>query len=284
MALLYNVKIKTLDLEDKSIVVNIDSIHPDAMYFSNNLAFAIRLIHDAAIGTSPIAKSIDLGSLSNEQWMKQKVKGYISSCELIEVRTPGIAEIKNDGKDSYWYGETDQASATIVIHFTDQIWMQHLSANSNWKSTAYPMEGDFMECAPIGLPSENDSSFSDNYAASGGWITVKSEILDDYNTSWPMLVYIPKYTEKSYRRVNKSAQKDLTQSIMNELLFKTVFVLTKAGFKCFGILVPIDDTYRVVTLSTGGCSFAGFGLSDILTIGTSEFNIDDDTKVIKCDR
>ncbi|WP_347067627.1 hypothetical protein [Flavobacterium sp. WV_118_3] len=67
MAYLYDVKVKSIDVANKIAILDIDTIHPDAMYFSNNLAFAIRLIRDAALGASEFnvndsAKAVRFGA------------------------------------------------------------------------------------------------------------------------------------------------------------------------------------------------------------------------------
>lgn len=266
-------------------MLNVEAIHPDAMYFSDNLGFAIRLIHDSATGSSAIAKKIDTNSLFNKQWMSQYVKGFISGCKLIEVQTSGNPEIKNNGGDSSWYDdEAEDATATLQIQFTNAAWFEHLSNKSTWKSTAYPAEADvnFMECPPVN-PSSEDGEFSDDYKNSGGWVAIKPQIIPDYNeytNSWPEMVYIPKYSQKSYRRANKLTGTDLTPETMNALLYKTVFVLTRLGIKTFGILIPQEERYGILRITTTGRGTSFFNISDIFTIGLAEFNIADNTKAI----
>lgn len=278
MASLYNVKIRSIDVENKSITVNIEAIHPDAMYFSTNLGFAIRLIHDSATGNSAIAKKIDTASLFSKDWMKQNVKGFISGCELIEIKTSGNPEIKNNGSDSYWSDEeAKNASATLRIQFTNTAWFEHLSNNSMWKSTAYPADVDFIAC-PAVHPSSAGGLFSDDYDNSGGWELVNAETLPNYIISWPKNIHIPKYSEKSYNRINKLSGNDITSEIINSWLFKTVFVLRRNGFKTFGLLVPQKEQFGVLSINTTGHSSSFFEIQDILTIGLSEFDLSDSSK------
>lgn len=278
MASLYNVKIRSIDVENKSITVNIEAIHPDAMYFSTNLGFAIRLIHDSATGNSAIAKKIDTASLFSKDWMKQNVKGFISGCELIEIKTSGNPEIKNNGSDSYWFDEeAKNASATLRIQFTNTDWFGHLSNNSMWKSTAYPADVDFIAC-PAVYPSSAGGLFSDDYDNSGGWELVNAETLPNYISSWPKNIHIPKYSEKSYNRTNKLSGNDITSEIINSWLFKTVFVLRRNGFKTFGLLVPQKEQFGVLSINTTGHSSSFFEIQDILTIGLSEFDLSDSSK------
>lgn len=278
MASLYNVKIKSIDTENKSVTLNIETIHPDAMYFSNNLGFAIRLIYDSATGNSAIAKKIDTASLFSKDWMKQNVKGFISGCELIEIKTSGNPQIKTKGSDSYWYDEeAKNASAAIIIHFTNAAWFEHLSNNSIWKSTAYPADVDFIAC-PVVNPSSVGDLFSDDYENSDGWELVNAETLPNYISSWPKTIHIPKYSEKSYTRTNKLSGKDITPEIINSFLFKTVFVLTRSGFKTFGLLVPQKERFGVLRITTTVHSAAFFEIQDILTIGLSEFDLSDSAK------
>ncbi|RZJ70299.1 hypothetical protein [Flavobacterium sp.] len=280
MASLYQVKVKAIDIENKSVLLTIDSIHPDAMYFTDNLAFALRLLHDSATGDSPIAKSFDAHCLFDDNWLTQNTKGYISKSELREVKTPEIETIKTDGKESFWFGETDEASATLFVQFTSNLWLRHLSAGSSWKSTAYPSEVDFLDRAPID-PSTDTSAFSDDYGNSGGWISVKSHTLKPSESSWPDEVFIPIYTEKSYRRISKISGAELTKAKFDELLFKTVFALDRNGFKSFGILVPKDGRYGILGFSKGGYSGSYFDPADVLTFGAAEFNANDTSKAVK---
>lgn len=281
MASLYNVKVKSIDVENKIVVLNLETIHPDAMYFSNNLAFALRLIHNAALGDSPIAKNFDVYCLFDKNWLKDNTKGYISKCELNEVRSPEVAEIMNNGQESYWRGESNHASATMTIHFTSHLWMKHLNPKSNWQSTAYPADVDFIDRTPVD-PSEDSPDFSDDYLNSGGWILAKSFTLNGSESFWPEEVFIPIYTEKSYRRINKLAGADLNKSTLDALLYKTVFSLGRNGSKNFGILVPsYENRYGIVSFSKGGHSGAYYEIQDLLTLGASEFNINDSTKAIR---
>lgn len=281
MAYLYDVKVKSIDVANKIAILDIDTIHPDAMYFSNNLAFAIRLIRDAALGDSPIAKSFDMNCLFDNNWLKENVRGYITKCELNAVRSSGDTEIKNNGKEAYWRGETDNASATLTVHFASSLWMQHLNTKSNWRSSAYPAAVEFVDRAPID-PSNEMSDFSDDYVNSGGWILVKSETLKNTDSLWPKEVFIPIYTEKSYRRSTKLSGADLNKSTLEELLFKTVFALGRNGIKTFGILVPRgDDYYSVISFSNGGYSESGYKIPDLLTLGASEFNVNDSAKAVR---
>lgn len=284
MASLYNAKVKAIDAENKTVVLDVHTIHPDAMYFSNNLAFALRLIHDAALGDSPIAKSFDVYCLFDNNWLRDNTKGYISKCELNEVRAPEVAEILNNGIGSYWRGETDHASATITVHFTSLLWMKHLNPKSNWKSTAYPADVDFIDRAPID-PSKEISDFSDDYANSGGWLSVKSETLRQAESFWPEEMFIPIYTEKSYRRINKLAGADLNKPTLDALLYKTVFSLGRDGCKNFGVLVPADEErYGIISFCKGGRSAAYYKIQDLLTLGASEFNINDSTKAVRFEK
>ncbi|MFC3157974.1 hypothetical protein SAMN05443633_104317 [Chryseobacterium arachidis] len=281
MASLYNAKVKSIDAENKIVVLDLDTIHPDAMYFSNNLAFALRLIHDAALGDSPIAKSFDAYCLFDKNWLKDNTKGYISKCELDEVRAPEVTEIMNDGKESYWRGETSHAHATMTIHFTSHWWMKHLNPKSNWKCTAYPADVDFIDRAPID-PSHEGSDFSEDYKNSGGWVLVKSDTLRGAESFWTEEMFIPIYTEKSYRRINKLSGADLNKSTLDALLYKTVFSLGRNGFKNFGVFVPADENrYGIISFSKGGYSGAYYEIADLLTLGASEFNINDSTKAVR---
>lgn len=281
MASLYEIKISAIDHARKTAVLNLRTIHPDAMYFSNNLGFVIRLIHDAAAGDSAIAKSFDAHCLFDDNWLRDNAKGYIARCELNEVRSPDVVQIMNNGKESYWRGDTDHASATMTVHFASPLWMQHLNAGSVWRSTAYPSDVVFADREPVD-PANEAPQFSDDHQNSGGWLSVKSETLKNAESSWPETIFIPIYTEKSYRRKSKLAGASLNKAALDALLFQTVFALGRDGFKNFGVLVPQQpDRYGVISFSKGGYAAAYYDTESLLTLGPAEFDMNDGTKAVK---
>ncbi len=278
MAQLYEVKVKAIDFDAKTAVINVETIHPDALFFSDNLAFALRLVYDAAQGDSPIARNFDANCLFDDDWIGKNAKGYITKCELNEVRSSDDPKIKTSGNESYWFGENGHASATMTITFASGLWMKHLNAKSVWRSTAYPADVDFADREPID-PANDKPDFSSDYANSGGWLLVKSAELKESEKSWPNEIFVPIYTEKSYRRATKLAGADLNKQALDDLLFQTVFSLDRNGFKNFGILTPqSDDRYSVISYSKGGYSWSSFGIQDLLTFGPAEFNTNDDAK------
>ncbi|RZJ74389.1 MAG: hypothetical protein EOO45_08670 [Flavobacterium sp.] len=279
MASLYQVKVISINQEDKSLTLDINSFHPDALYFSDNLGFAMRLLHDSATGTSALGKAIDPACLFNKYWLAQNVKGFISGCELMEVHSADDTEIKYNGKYHYWRAEAGQPGAKVRIKVTDSAWLSHLSANSQWKSSAYDAEVDYVSRETI-APKSEEGVFSQDYQNSGGWIAINPEVLDFDTKSWPKQVYLPKYSVKSYRRADKMTQNDLSPAVIGQLLFKTVFVLTRSGNKAFGLFFPVDGKFGVMQFLNTGRSGAFFELSEIVTFGVAEFNVNDDTKVI----
>ncbi|WP_420571585.1 hypothetical protein [Kordia sp.] len=278
MAILYKVKVDTISIETKTLIVQIESFHPDAMNFSENLGFAMKILYDSAKSKSTLSKFIDHECTMSETWMQNNVKGFISNCKLIEVRTPEIEELMDNGSYLYWFGETNQANAKISITVTNTAWIEHLSIASNWGSTAYDTVVDYKDREPIN-PVIDANSFSVDYKNSGGWIPVNGQSIKEYSSSWPVL-YMPKYSEKSYRRIRKISYKNLTPKIIEELLFKTVFILERTGNKYFGTLVPYGENFGMLYLKSD--QEADFYLkykADIVTIGIAEFNTNDPAKV-----
>jgi len=273
MALLYNVKIKNLDRQTKSIIVIIESIHPDALYFSDNLGFAIRLLHDSALGDSPLANAIDDASLFNQDWMQNNVRAFIESCKLLEIIKPSGAAIQHNGSYSFWRGEVSQASAVMQINFTSKKWFDHLNLFSNWKSTAYDLEVDYKPFENIG--NNMSESFSMDYQNSGGWIMMPTEKFPNYTADLPTQVYLPKYSLKSYRKANKIVAKDINSDLISNLLFKTVYILKQNKEQAFGILLPYEDKFWVMNLRKNGHSGAFFTISELITISEAEFNQND---------
>lgn len=275
MAILYKVSVQSIDLENKTIALELDAVHPDAMYFSDNIGFALRLLHDSAPIDSALAKIVDQGTLRNEEWLKNNAKGIIAQCELMEVRAPEVVPTKNNGKYAYWQGETKQSSASLKITATDKTWIAHLTNQSAWGSTAYDTEVDYQAREPIASTSEE---FSSDLINSGGWIAIESNTIDGYSAEWPKHIYVPRYSQKSYRRADKISHKDLTRDLMSAMLFKTVFTLDRNGTKSFGILIPAEARYGVLLLTSTGKRGNYFDLDHILAIGIAEFNTNDSLK------
>lgn len=273
MALLYNVKIKNLDIQTKSIIVIIESIHPDALYFSDNLGFAIRLLHDSALGDSPLANAIDDASLFSQDWMQNNVRAFIESCKLLEIIKPSGAAIQHNGSYSFWRGEVAQASVVMQINFTSEKWFDHLNLFSNWKSTAYDLEVDYKPFENIA--NNLSESFSMDYENSGGWIMMPTKKFPNYTADLPTQVYLPKYSLKSYRKANKIVAKDINSDLISNLLFKTVYILKQNREQAFGILLPYEDKFWVMNLRKNGHSGAFFTISELFTISEAEFNQND---------
>ncbi|MFC5875861.1 hypothetical protein ACFP3I_25310 [Chryseobacterium arachidis] len=74
----------------------------------------------------------------------------------------------------------------------------------------------------------------------------------------------------------------MNKSTLDALLYKTVFSLGRNGFKNFGVFVPADENrYGIISFSKGGYSGAYYEIADLLTLGASEFNINDSTKAVR---
>lgn len=280
MAILYQVSVVSINAKKNTLELLIQSAHPDAMYFSENLGFAIRLLRDSATGSAPIAKAIDNNCLWDEAWMKNNVTGFITECKLLEVRAPEPVVLKHNGAYAYWSGEVKQSSAILSITLTHSAWFAHLSLNASWGSTAYDTEVDYISCKPI-APDIADKGFSQDYSQSGGWVAMNAKTLDGYLKTWPEEIYIHHYSQKSYNRATKISHKELSFELMNELLFKTVFILTRIGTKSFGTLVTHENGYGILTVSPSGKVSCGYvNMKEILTIGLAEFDLDDSAKVL----
>jgi hypothetical protein len=273
MALLYNVKIKTFDREKKSITVIMENIHPDAIYFSDNLGFAIRLMYDSTLGDSNLAKAIDHNCLLNKDWMQNNVKAFISSSKLLQILIPNGAEIIQNGTYSFWRGDMKQAVALLEINFTSENWFHHLTIDSNWKSTAYDLQVDYKSFENSSI--NTGESFSMDYENSGGWLLMPTKDFFDKNINIPSQVYVPKYSLKSYRKANKFSAKDINSDLMTNLLFKTVYILTRKTEKAFGVLLPYEDKFCVINIRKNGSSRVFFTISELFTISESEFNQND---------
>ncbi|MFC5875860.1 hypothetical protein ACFP3I_25305 [Chryseobacterium arachidis] len=190
MASLYNAKVKSIDAENKIVVLDLDTIHPDAMYFSNNLAFALRLIHDAALGDSPIAKSFDAYCLFDKNWLKDNTKGYISKCELDEVRAPEVTEIMNDGKESYWRGENKPRPCYNDDSFYKSLVDETPESKVELEMYSLSCRRGFYRSCSID-PSHEGSDFSEDYKNSGGWVLVKSDTLRGAESFWTEEMFYP---------------------------------------------------------------------------------------------
>ena len=273
MALLYNAKIKMLDKEKKSITVLIESIHPDALYFSDNLGFAMRLVHDSASGDSPLGKAVDYDCLLNKEWMLNNVKGIISSAKLLEIIHPKQATIVHKPDYSLWRGEVEQAIALLEINFTHDNWLSHLSPHSQWKSTAYDLEVDYKAFDNNSLVL--DESISMDYKNSGGWLLIPSDNLLDNSINLPTQLYVPKYSAKSYIKATKFTVKDINSDLLAGLLYKTVYILTRNTNKAFGVLLPYEDKFCVVNIKNSGYSRAFFTMPELFTICEAAFNQND---------
>lgn len=281
MADLYNNRIRKIDTLNRIIEIDMEVIHPDAMYFTENPSFALLIIRDAATGDAEISRMIDQQNLLNKEWVKKFTRGFIEKCELVEIRSPKPVEFRSDDQYRYWFDEVEKAGATLKITVTDKAWLSHLSEKSIWRSSAYATEG-LLACEPIKpqlLTPENDS-FSDDYSASGGWIEIEASTIDDYRNDWPKMVPVARYSQKSYRQLKKFSSNELNDQTIQELLYKTVFVLTRNRNKGFGILLPFGDgRFCVMELSKSGYSRIFFELPEAVYISSSEFNLNDETKM-----
>lgn len=273
MAHLYNVKIKSLDRETKSITVLVESIHPDAIYFSDNLGFSIRLLYDSVLGNSLLSNSIDNACLFNKDWMQHNVRAFIESSQLLEIVNPSGEVIKYNGSYSFWTGEVKQASVLLQINCTNENWIKHLTPQSSWKSSAYDLEVDFKA---IENKSENsEEAYSSDYENSGGWLLIPTTNFFPNTDNLPAQVYYPKFSIKSYRKANKFSANEIDFELMEKLLYKTVYILTRNRATQFGILLPYQDQFCVKNIRSNGHSNLFFKISEIFTINETEFNKND---------
>lgn len=165
-------KAKVLALEENQVRLQIRQVHPDAGPFASTRQFALRLLHEQALGFNEDFQNVALGPLGDaisedqvydEDWMGGEAKNYVPEVSLIESSGPALSEPEvmnmllkkifphQDPKflspadlqkvekaySEFWSQEDQLPWATYLIRVSDPRWIAHLKKGQSWNSAAY---------------------------------------------------------------------------------------------------------------------------------------------------
>ncbi len=159
------------DLNDSELSLQVDQVHPDAGFFSREIPFALRMLHEPGwkFGASfnyealgELNEKIDRDQIQDEDWLKAKGAEFISKVE-VRIEREAVDEEKLTERlkqqlgffgsleslseaersqlaghyDAFWANPDQLPRAHYRVQATSPQWLNHLTVGQRWRSAAY---------------------------------------------------------------------------------------------------------------------------------------------------
>ncbi|MCI5056487.1 MAG: ankyrin repeat domain-containing protein [Flavobacteriales bacterium] len=275
MSTLYEVIAEKIDRKSKKVTLHVQVVHPDAMYISSSVGFALHLIANDTYEGYALGKELDVNNLVDSNWMQKYTKGYIKSCKVLELNNEPPQKALDDYDHSYWNKPEGWLKGKLEITVTNKVWIEHLFEGTEWDSAAYDPCHEYDKCEPVHPNSEVETkNLTADYNNSKGWIPIPKFLLSEYPKHLQeKYVFMPRYSAKAYDTMELAKGITIQAELLAKYHGKTVIL--DAGYSGgLGLCIynPVEENIFFNVINSGSSSYGNIDIDEMTSIGLAGFD------------
>jgi hypothetical protein len=242
-------RVTALSKKATSVSLEVEVVHPDAMYLPEDPSFALMLLHEATGVGDPLAGEVSFNDTLDEGWMKQYAKGFIRAVKVSGVKNAPPKAAVRDGEHAYWK-KRDWMHGRFDITVSDPQWIAHIEKGKGWDSRAFSLIADYDDCEPIEFGASTNAASDDDPIV---WVPREVYVdHDQIDDSVPALLPMPAYAASAYAPKDKLLEAQANAVALRDWIGKPALV-TNSWSTEMGVVVGVvaDARVRLVTYSAG---------------------------------
>lgn len=258
MSELYAISVQKLENET-TVLIDVQVVHPDAMYISSSPSFALQLLQESARDGAPLGAEVDYEQTMDADWVRQYARGFIRDVYLVDLENEVPPEAEDDYDHPYWEDSAHWLRGTLRVEVTDPAWIAHLEGDEQWDSAAFEVSSTADPCEPIlyeaeaSRPAEDDLDAQEPHAGLFAlprvfWPSVLREFDED-------IIWFPKYAKNAYVAQQTYEGAEITDELKASLVGKVVLQSRYGGR--LGVVTPDGQLLQVGRGSYGQGSLSG---------------------------
>ncbi|MDC7232906.1 MAG: tetratricopeptide repeat protein [Spirochaetales bacterium] len=212
-----------------SLILGIESIHPDSGPVPETPGFALMLLMDN-MGDGPLSKEVSHDNVYNQEWVSQNARGFVLRANMLP---------DNGG---------------FRIRTTAPEWCAHISDGDCWETAAFNPARSYKRCDPVS-PRKAPVSLEVDFTRSEGFIPIPTDML--FNIPVPPdlspMSYLPRYALPAYEIVDKLEGAELEEFDFSAWVGYPLIWYDRYDRKEIGLLIALEKG-RLVLASYSGSS------------------------------
>lgn len=258
--------------DERTLDLDIQVVHPDAMHIPATPGFALMLLHDRAEGDAALAAEIDLATIMDGHWASAHARAFVSEVELLSTANEPPAAALDDHEHAYWRNSKRWLSGRLRIRVTHPAWLAHVPRA--WDSAAYDPADSYDACPPASPDDVHEYVVEAAIEHSDGFLPVPRLLLASLTgPGCPELLWVPRHGARAYEPSERLVGADITGERLAAWLGKPLVFQIDGGerVEC-GVLTRVhDDVVSLTTLSPGGRMTQNRSLHALAWIGLAAF-------------
>ena len=254
---------------DTRVSLAIRVVHPDAMYLTDDLSFALMVLREGAEDTDPLGREVSYEDAMDGGWLRRWARGFVRSATLRDLENELPEGAERDHEHPYWDDPGGWLRGTLDVEVTHPSWVSHLKKGAEFPSRAFESASEYDACEPIaprvGAPrllAEGDA-----------FLPLPRELLIRYDAAKgaPRVLRSTRYSESAYRPLEQQPPAKGFDHARRAWIGQPVIYETRHDSIQHAVLLGLDDWMRFAYFAHGSTGYGSTRRSDIRWIGRAGF-------------